>query len=506
MSPMNKRNLDKFKGCLIGGAIGDALGYPIEFLNIDEIHSEYSEKGIRDYKLFNGKALISDDTQMTLFTANGLLYGKANEVISGINGSYPAAIWGAYKDWLKTQCGIEIVPEPCCSWLLNVPELRARRAPGNTCISALMEDVGGSIKSPINDSKGCGGIMRVAPIGLFFIDKNIGLYKTDKIGAEVAALTHGHELGYIPAAALTHIIYSLASGEVALLEYAVKYSLTAVKKLFPEAVHLNEFAELIELAIELAHSKLPDIQAIKKLGEGWVAEETLAIAVYCSLKYQNDFENAIIAAVNHSGDSDSTGAVTGNILGAYLGIDKIPEKFVANLEMASLIEEIAEDLYTGYSNDEVWKNKYIDCDYIFDSTTRPINGIKKTISDLTKFIPLLKEDELGEWRGGAGGSSSAKRPIQMPYVNYSPLVMDFVKAVYEFVEDNKDLDLLNYYDIIKANNIKSFDKNSIDSLDLKSSLAIIVFCVRRERFCDGLLLANLKNGVIIKCLERIAVM
>lgn len=129
-----------------------------------------------------------------------------------------------------------------------------------------------------------------------------------------------------------------------------------------------------------------------------------------------------------------------------------------------------------------------------------------TISDLTRFIPLLKEDVLGEWRGGAGGSSSAKRPIQMPYVNYSPLVMDFVKAVYEFVEDNKDLDLLNYYDIIKANNIKSFDKISIDSLDLKSSLAIIVFCARRERFCDGLLLANLKNGVIIKCLERIAVM
>lgn len=362
-----KRDLDKFKGCLVGGAVGDALGYPIEFYSLDEIYFKFGKDGLTQYKLQNGKACISDDTQMTLFTANGLLYCKANEVISGKKGSYSAAIWGAYKDWLKTQYGMKTVADSKCSWLINVPELHDRRAPGNTCISALMGDVSGTIEMPINGSKGCGGVMRVAPIGLYFSGKDIEADKIDMIGAEAAALTHGHELGYIPAAALTHIIYSVVSEEVTDLEYAVKGSLTAVKKLFPNAVYLRKFVELIELAIKLANSDISDTQAISKLGEGWVAEETLAIAVYCAIKYQNDFEKAVIAAVNHSGDSDSTGAVTGNILGAFLGLEKIPKEFLVDLEMEQLIEEIAEDLYTGYADNDKWKNKYIDCSFIFNS-------------------------------------------------------------------------------------------------------------------------------------------
>lgn len=63
---------------------------------------------------------------------------------------------------------------------------------------------------------------------------------------------------------------------------------------------------------------------IAQLGVGWVGEEALAISVYCALKYQDDFKEAVIAAVNRNGDSDSTGAITGNILGAYLGLSRIP--------------------------------------------------------------------------------------------------------------------------------------------------------------------------------------
>ena len=505
MSLRNKRNLDKIKGCLIGGAIGDALGYAVEFCSLDEIYSEYGKGGIKDYKLTNGKALISDDTQMTLFTANGLLYGHTCEKASGIEVSYPAAIWGAFKDWLKTQCGREIVPDPACSWLINVPELHARRAPGNTCISALMEDIGGSTKTPINDSKGCGGVMRVAPIALFFAGTDYSPYKADMIGAEAAALTHGHDLGYIPAVALTHIIYSIASGEVTLLEYAVKYSLTAVKKLFHDAPHLNEFIELINLAVELSSSNISDIEAIRQLGEGWVAEETLAIAVYCSLKYKNDFEKAIIAAVNHDGDSDSTGAVTGNIMGALLGLKNIPERFITNLELQPLIEEIAEDLYTGYSDDKKWRSKYIDCNFVFDAESRKKEEVKPTtLDDLTAFIPLLQNEKFGEWIIDKKNDGTPEHPIQFPWVAYTTTVKDFMLTVYKFVEDNEVYDLYNYREILKRNRIKQFSDAEIEDLDLQCVLAILVFCVRGERFCDGLMLNNLKDGVILKCLERLA--
>src|SRR5215510_9077630 len=101
----------------------------------------------------------------------------------------------------------------------------------------------------------------------------------------------------------------------------------------------------MEKAIKLSNSGKNDIEAISELGEGWVAEETLAIALYCSLKYINDFEKAIIVSVNHSGDSDSTGSVTGNIMGAIHGYQKLPEKFISNLELKEIIMEIADDLY-----------------------------------------------------------------------------------------------------------------------------------------------------------------
>ena len=84
---------------------------------------------------------------------------------------------------------------------------------------------------------------------------------------------------------------------------------------------------------------------IHALGKGWVAEKTLAIAVYCAFKYPEDFDKALIASVNHEGDSDSTGAVTGNIVGTNVGLSGIPSKYIDDLELKDIIMEIADDLY-----------------------------------------------------------------------------------------------------------------------------------------------------------------
>ena len=123
-------------------------------------------------------------------------------------------------------------------------------------------------------------------------------------------------------------------------------------------------------AVLLSHDDLNDLDAIHALGEGWVADEALAIAVYCALKYPNDFDNAIIASVNHKGDSDSTGAIAGNIVGASVGLEGIPKKYIDNLELRDVIMEIADDLYNdckiseyGNYSDDVWESKYIDMTY-----------------------------------------------------------------------------------------------------------------------------------------------
>ena len=327
--------LDKYRGCLLGGAAGDALGYAVEFDDVESIIDMYGEPGIIEYQLVNGVAQVSDDTQMTLFTSEGLL--KAT-------GDYNGSIWKSYKDWLKTQHDeYPVINNDNNSWLLDIPKLFAWRAPGGTCLTALSEINGGSIVNPLNDSKGCGGIMRVAPIGLFFDSKKIEIRDIDKIGADAAALTHGHPLGWLPAAALVHIIARIVHEDYSVAE-AVSDMQTSIKEQFGQFEDTAYMMQLIDKAVELAGKDSDDKEAIWKLGEGWVAEETLAIAIYCALKYPDDFESAIIAAVNHDGDSDSTGAVAGNILGAALGMVEIPDKFIENLELKDVIIKMADNL------------------------------------------------------------------------------------------------------------------------------------------------------------------
>jgi ADP-ribosylglycohydrolase len=208
--------------------------------------------------------------------------------------------------------------------------------------------------------------MRGAPIGLYFETNRRTIDEIDMIGAETAAITHGHELGYIPAAGLVHIVQLLSHNEDISLLDAVLDMKEALRRQFTNRKHLSEQIDLIDKAIALSKEDIDDLEAIRELGQGWVAEETLAIAIYCSLKYSDDFDKAIIASVNHSGDSDSTGAVTGNLLGAYLGLKGIPQKYLDNLELKDVILEIADDLYNdckiseyGSYHDEIWEQKYI---------------------------------------------------------------------------------------------------------------------------------------------------
>ena len=361
------RTSDKYLGCLLGGAAGDALGYPVEFWSEARIFQTYGRPGISEYALTRGQALFSDDTQMTLFTATGLLQGLTEARLSGTEPDYPGAIWASYRAWYRTQTGSYPPPRGARgSWLQNVPELYSPRAPGNTCLRSLGQPIPGSVARPINHSKGCGGVMRVAPVGLFFAGSDVDPSFSDQIAAEAAALTHGSDLGYLPAAALGHIVRRLAEGRD-LLE-AMEDALAAMPGLFPEAPSLDDFLELMNRALALAESDTPDLEAIHLLGEGWVAEETLAISLFCALRYRDDFDRALIAAVNHKGDSDSTGAVTGNILGAALGLEAIPDKYLDRLELRGLLEELALDLCRVNEPqadlaDPLWREKYLDCSY-----------------------------------------------------------------------------------------------------------------------------------------------
>ena len=344
---------DRIRGSLIGGAIGDALGYPIEFIfSYKTIQARYGENGITRLDTHQhwlpeeeqaGKAVFSDDTQMTLYTANGLLNAKKQKI------AYKYGIAQAYIEWYLMQIGKKSSKYKDC-WLSTVPALNKRRAPGNTCLTSLEAIYHG--KEPFNNSKGCGGVMRIAPIPLYAaVENRMGIMDADLLAADAAEITHLHPLGFIPAALMAHIIYRLALDEHpaqdAMVSY-IKEGIEVLTELFPR--YPDEVAQMQNLAsaaIQLAFNDKSDLQNIEFLGEGWVGEEALAIAIYCSTRYFDNFEQALIAAVNHVGDSDSTGAVTGNILGAAVGYNAIPQHFKDDLEQIDIILHMADDLYQG---------------------------------------------------------------------------------------------------------------------------------------------------------------
>lgn len=216
------KQLDKIRGSLVGGAVGDALGYPVEFIcSYEGIQKRYGENGITRLDTTqwwlpdeekSGKAWISDDTQMTLFTACGLLNAKAQ-------GKAPKyAICEAYLEWYYTQVGRKSSRHKDC-WIGDVPELNNRRAPGNTCMTALQDILRG--KDPYNNSKGCGGIMRTAPVALYGavwrdtpegepLEGRISNIKDiDMLAADAAEITHQHPLGWLSSALEAHVIYRI---------------------------------------------------------------------------------------------------------------------------------------------------------------------------------------------------------------------------------------------------------------------------------------------------------
>jgi len=354
---------DKYRGCLVGGAIGDALGYSVEFMSWKTIQKIYGESGISEYSLSDGIALISDDTQMTIFTAAGLLYGETRGAMRGIMGSPVGYLAIAYKDWYLTQT--ENQPEESSSHTgiyYNFPELWDRRAPGNTCIHAL--------KNPVNDakniSKGCGGIMRVAPIGLWCHRLGMQREKVFALGVDSAAITHGHWLGRLPAGAMAMMVHDLLSENTADLYSIAGACISFVNEHYGHVDDTHILTSLMEKAVKLSMDNIDDIDAITALGEGWVAEETLAIGLYCALKYKDNFERVVCASVNHSGDSDSTGVIAGNLCGLLVGYDTIPAKYKQNLELHQLLVEISDDLLNGcqcseYGNPPTveWDKKYM---------------------------------------------------------------------------------------------------------------------------------------------------
>ena len=324
----------RVRGCLLGGAVGDALGAGVEFESLAKIRAAHGPAGVTGYvPAYGRRGAVTDDTQLSLFTAEGLIRAHVRRD-SGV-WHPPTDVHRAYLRWAATQR--DWGPDerrPDLGWLAREEWLYARRAPGQACLSGLEDTRMGTLEQPRNPhSKGCATVVRSAPFGLL-VGWDPGLVL--QLSLECAVLTHGHPTGRLAAGAMAVIVHTAVRGGA--LEEGVQLALA----LLSERPGHQETTVALCSALDAVRAGPPSAERVEALGEGWVAEEALAIALYCALAAE-DVRSGLLLAVNHSGDSDSTGAVCGNLLGALHGETALPPEWLGELEGRGTILMLADD-------------------------------------------------------------------------------------------------------------------------------------------------------------------
>jgi ADP-ribosylglycohydrolase len=355
-TPTDRR--DRALGCLLGGAVGDALGAPLELRSAKDIFARHGPEGLHDFVPVHGTiGGVTDDTQLLLFACEALL--RSRVMSHGYKAFYPPTIMrNAFRRWLMTQRVEGPLPEHldvARGWLLDVPELWAQRYPDKVTLIALKRNGLGTPEEAITDSSGSGAIVRCAPAGMF--------YQNDpfRLGCELTAITHGHPLSIVAGGYLGAIIGQLMHG------MTIQVAVTSALARGMHAPGQLEAKEVLTYAVERAGQVRfaginPSWYDLEQLGDGKRAHDALALALYCALSHPEPtpeaFERAVTLAVNHSGASSIVGALTGQLLGTMHGRSIIPARWLEALELREVLTRMAEDLAVEHQPGAEWKQRY----------------------------------------------------------------------------------------------------------------------------------------------------
>ncbi len=355
-----------YRGCLLGLAVGDAMGYTVDSRSLSEIREDYGPNGLLGYDLVNGYAEITSYTQLAAFTCNGLLLGLTRGQLQGRMAPFVRYVALSSREWAAGQRPWGR-PERIHCWVMRAKELCRRHCMDTWMMDTLSRATLGTPEEPTNNYTDPSSITTAIGVGLFLDPDDVPQAEIDRLGAETVALTHGSPLAFLSGAVLAHLISrSLRDRELsiqALAEQAVDAMLTQFGRDYPQA---QEVAAWIRMGIRYSgDDSLRPVEVMERL-RCENAAQVLAGAIYAAIVCNWDFDAAMIAAVNHSGRSAAVGAVTGAILGARMGEAALPEFYLECLECLEPLQELADDLYQGYPMivggklfDGDWERKYL---------------------------------------------------------------------------------------------------------------------------------------------------
>ena len=336
-----------YRGCLLGLAVGDAMGYTVDSHTLAEIREDYGINGLQGYDPVNGYADVTSYTQIAAFTCNGLLLGLTRGQMTGEMAPFVKYIGLSIREWAASQRPWGR-PEQTFCWLLQQPELCRRHCMDTRMLDTLGRKVLGNPDNPKNSCQDPCSITAAVGVGLFAHPDRMEKGEVGQLGAEAVALTHGGPAAFLSGALTAKLISRILFAPGAELKTNVTEALEAFREQFAaQYSQTDELCALVRQAIAWADSAaLTPVEVMEKL-RCETAPQVLAGAVYACLVSGGDFDSAMFAAVNHSGRSAAVAALAGAMLGAKYGEEILPEFYLDCLEPAELLRELADDLFDG---------------------------------------------------------------------------------------------------------------------------------------------------------------
>ena len=352
-------------GALVGLAVGDAMGCPVEQKTFSQIRENYGPQGLQGFDLLSGHAAITSYTQLAAYSANGLILGFTRGQLRGRMAPFIRYIELALKEWAVCQVSAA-PPERQYCWVSSAPALKTIYCMDNFMRDSLARGLVGTMAEPRNHLKNPGSVTAAVPVGLFIDPNSVPQTEIDLLGAQAVALTHGDPSAFLSGSILTHILSRAAWGGVTDLWDLIRESAAAVQRQFgdtyPQAEALaKQLRQLLEFSIVRR-----DHDAVMEELHCTSCAHVLMGALYACLVNPGDFDGTMVTAVNHSGRSAATGALAGAIAGATLGDSAISWFYLESLDSAQTLRELAADLHLGCPSlrngsflDAAWDERYV---------------------------------------------------------------------------------------------------------------------------------------------------
>ena len=355
-----------YRGCLLGLAVGDAMGYTVNSHSLEEIREDYGPNGLQGYDPVNGYADITSCTQLAAFTANGLLYGLTMGRSRGTMSPFINYIARSHWEWACSQAMMDRPARTAC-WLFREKEMCRRH-----CIDTRMKEVilrkqFGTPEERRNTMSTATTLTAAVGAALFYDPADMDKSEITRLGMEAVALTHGDPMAFLPGAAVVELVIAALAEPEKPLDGLIPEAMDRFTAQFDPEYHryVSQISTLVKTAVSLSRDpRISPMEAMEKL-QCKSGAQVLAGAIYALLSGGEDFDTSLIIAVNHSGSSAVVAALVGAVLGARFGLEALPEFYLECLECGDILRELADDLYQGcpiesgdvFFDDE-WDGKY----------------------------------------------------------------------------------------------------------------------------------------------------